>query len=66
MSATAKAAAGQATDKEAPTPTQVSVEPLTEARFEDLAALFMQGGDPKWCWCMYFRKNGPAWGSSTA
>jgi GNAT superfamily N-acetyltransferase len=44
----------------------VSVEPLTTERFEALASLFMEGGDPKWCWCMYFRTKGPAWGTSTA
>jgi ribosomal protein S18 acetylase RimI-like enzyme len=44
----------------------VTVEPLTEERFEDLAALFMEGGDPKWCWCMYFRTPGLSWSNSTA
>jgi len=44
----------------------VTVEPLTTDRFEDLAKLFMEGGDPKWCWCGYFRTTGPAWGTSTA
>lgn len=29
--------------------------PLTPDRLPDLAALFEQGGDPKWCWCAYFR-----------
>lgn len=29
--------------------------PLTPDRFADLAALFEQGGDPKWCWCASFR-----------
>jgi len=42
------------------------VEPLTSERFEDLARLFMEGGDPKWCWCMYFRTTGPSWSTSTA
>ena len=26
----------------------------------------MQGGDPKWCWCMYFRTRGLSWSNSTA
>ena len=30
-------------------------EPLTPDRLPDLATLFEQGGDPKWCWCAYFR-----------
>jgi GNAT superfamily N-acetyltransferase len=45
---------------------QITVEPLTTERFEDLAALFMQGGDPKWCWCQYFRTPGLDWSNSTA
>ncbi len=45
---------------------QVTVEPLTTNRFEDLGKLFMQGGDPKWCWCMYFRTRGLSWSNSTA
>jgi len=51
--------------KSAPT-AEVTVEPLTTERFEDLAALFMQGGDPKWCWCQYFRTRGLDWSNSTA
>jgi GNAT superfamily N-acetyltransferase len=31
------------------------IAPLTPGRLPDLAALFEQGGDPKWCWCAYFR-----------
>lgn len=33
----------------------LAVRPLTPERLPDLAALFGQGGDPKWCWCAYFR-----------
>ena len=33
----------------------IDVLPLTPDRFTDLAALFEEGGDPKWCWCTYFR-----------
>jgi GNAT superfamily N-acetyltransferase len=29
--------------------------PLTPDRLPDLADLFEQGGDPKWCWCAYYR-----------
>ncbi len=39
--------------------------PLTKARLPDLAALFGQGGDPKWCWCAYFRGRGMSWSNST-
>ena len=43
-----------------------TVLPLTPARFADLAALFEEGGDPKWCWCTYFRSRGRDWSNSTA
>jgi len=33
----------------------LTILPLTPDRLPDLAALFEQGGDPKWCWCAYFR-----------
>jgi GNAT superfamily N-acetyltransferase len=33
----------------------VEIVPLTPARLPDLAALFGQGGDPRWCWCSWFR-----------
>jgi GNAT superfamily N-acetyltransferase len=42
------------------------VVPLTSERFADLAELFNEGGDPKWCWCMYFRTPGMDWTNSTA
>lgn len=34
---------------------QLEILPLTSDRLPDLAALFGQGGDPKWCWCASFR-----------
>lgn len=46
-------------------PSEITIKPLTRARFADLAALFMQGGDPKWCWCMFYRKRGADWASDT-
>lgn len=33
----------------------LAIKPLTPARLPDLAALFGQGGDPKRCWCSFFR-----------
>jgi GNAT superfamily N-acetyltransferase len=36
----------------------LDIRPLTPARLPDLASLFEQGGDPKWCWCAYFRIRG--------
>jgi len=34
---------------------QLEILPLTPERLPDLAMLFGQGGDPKWCWCASFR-----------
>jgi GNAT superfamily N-acetyltransferase len=36
----------------------LDIRPLTPERLPDLAGLFEQGGDPKWCWCAYFRVRG--------
>ena len=36
-------------------PPALVIEPLTPERLPDLASLFEQGGDPKWCWCAYYR-----------
>jgi GNAT superfamily N-acetyltransferase len=38
--------------------TSLVVEPLTAERFEALAALFKEGGDPRSCWCMFWRVRG--------
>jgi GNAT superfamily N-acetyltransferase len=41
------------------TPTaHLEIVPLTPVRLPDLAALFGQGGDPRWCWCAYYRVRG--------
>jgi GNAT superfamily N-acetyltransferase len=44
---------------------RLEIVPLTPARFADLAALFEEGGDPKWCWCTYFRVRGRSWANAT-
>jgi GNAT superfamily N-acetyltransferase len=36
----------------------LDILPLTPDRLPDLAELFGQGGDPKWCWCAYYRVRG--------
>ena len=33
----------------------LDVHPLTRDRWDDLATLFDRPGDPKGCWCMYYR-----------
>jgi GNAT superfamily N-acetyltransferase len=45
--------------------TELAIHPLTPRRLADLAVLFGQGGDPKWCWCAYFRVRGMSWTNST-
>jgi ribosomal protein S18 acetylase RimI-like enzyme len=44
----------------------LEVRPLTPDRFGDLAELFDEGGDPRWCWCTFFRYRGRDWTNSTA
>jgi GNAT superfamily N-acetyltransferase len=46
--------------------TALRILPLTPERVPDLADLFGQGGDPRWCWCAYFRVRGRDWTNSTA
>ena len=48
------------------TATALEIHPLTLDRFSDIAALFEEGGDAKWCWCTYFRFRGRDWTNSTA
>ncbi len=50
----------------APPANKLSILPLTPDRIVDLASLFDAGGDPKWCWCAYFRFRGRDWTNSTA
>jgi GNAT superfamily N-acetyltransferase len=33
----------------------VRIVPLTDASWEPLAALFREGGDPRWCYCQFWR-----------
>jgi GNAT superfamily N-acetyltransferase len=35
--------------------TDLEIVPLTRERVPDLATLFGEGGDPKWCWCAFYR-----------
>ena len=44
---------------------QLEIHPLTQARLPDLAALFGQGGDPKWCWCSFYRVRSVDFRSAT-
>ena len=44
----------------------VEILPLTPERLADLAALFAEGGDPKRCWCAFWRVRGSGWQDWTA
>jgi len=43
----------------------LDIHPLTLTRIPDLALLFGEGGDAKWCWCTYFRVRGRNWTNSS-
>ena len=44
-----------------PAAPDVEIHELNARRLPDLAALFGEGGDPKWCWCSFYRVRGPSW-----
>ena len=44
----------------------VEIEPIRLATWPALAELFAAGGDPKWCWCQFWRKPGSNWSNTTA
>jgi GNAT superfamily N-acetyltransferase len=39
----------------------VEIVPLTPDRWDDVAALLGEGGDPRTCWCMYWRLRSKDW-----
>lgn len=44
----------------------VRIVPLTPEVWEDVAGLFGEGGDPKTCWCMYWRLRSKDWSFANA
>ena len=44
----------------------IEIHPLTPDLWPALAELFEAGGDPKWCWCQFWRKPGSNWTNTTA
>lgn len=44
----------------------LEILPLTPERLPDLAGLFGQGGDPKWCWCSFYRVRSVDFRTATA
>ncbi len=47
-------------------PMELEIQPLTPDRLPDLATLFGQGGDPKWCWCAWYRLRSVDFATATA
>ncbi|HET8776097.1 MAG TPA: GNAT family N-acetyltransferase [Candidatus Limnocylindria bacterium] len=45
---------------------ELDFHPITADRLPDLASLFGQGGDPKWCWCSFFRVRNADFAHATA
>lgn len=43
----------------------MEIRPLSAATWPALGQLFATG-DPKWCWCMFWRKPGSNWSNTTA
>jgi len=43
----------------------LEIRPLTPDTVPDLAELFGQGGDPRWCWCSFYRVRGRDWTNAT-
>jgi GNAT superfamily N-acetyltransferase len=44
----------------------LAIVPLTPDGWDDVAALFGEGGDPRTCWCMYWRLRGKDWSLGNA
>jgi GNAT superfamily N-acetyltransferase len=44
----------------------VEITPLTPDRWDDVAALFGEGGDPRTCWCMWWRLRSKDWSFANA
>jgi GNAT superfamily N-acetyltransferase len=41
----------------------MQIVPLTPETWESLAALFSEGGDPRWCWCQFWRLRSKDFGA---
>ena len=50
-----------AVSEDASEPTTVDIVPLTPDRWDDIATLFGEGGDPRTCWCMFWRLRSKDW-----
>jgi GNAT superfamily N-acetyltransferase len=44
----------------------MDIVPASPTTWPALSELFSAGGDPKWCWCQFWRKPGSNWSNTTA
>lgn len=44
----------------------MEILPASPAVWPALADLFAAGGDPRWCWCQWWRKPGSNWSNTSA
>jgi ribosomal protein S18 acetylase RimI-like enzyme len=42
----------------------LDIVPLSSANWDALAGLFASGGDPRWCWCQYWRLRSKDFGGA--
>jgi GNAT superfamily N-acetyltransferase len=42
----------------------LDIRPASPDIWPQLAELFAAGGDPRWCWCQYWRKPGSSWSNA--
>ena len=40
---------------------ELRIEPLSPTSWDALARLFNEGGDPRWCWCAFWRLRSKDW-----
>jgi GNAT superfamily N-acetyltransferase len=45
---------------------ELEIVPLTRDRLKDIAELFGEGGDAKWCWCAWYRVRNVDFRTATA
>lgn len=45
---------------------RLNIVPLDPSLWPALVALFDRPGDPRWCWCAYWRRPGASWASHDA
>ena len=44
----------------------MEILPASPELWPAIAELFSAGGDPRWCWCQYWRKPGSNWANTSA